>query len=146
VTAPETESLLEVRDLRTWFDTPRGTVRAVDGVSLTLDRGRTLGVVGESGSGKTVLARSIMNLLPKRAAVPAGGEVLFDGRPIRHPAALPGMRDRTVTVGAPSLEQRMIAWRVGWSRRASSSMMSRVSRSTTGWCQAGSPRSARASP
>jgi aspartate/methionine/tyrosine aminotransferase len=40
--------------------------------------------------------------------------VLFDGRPIRHPAALPGMRDRTVIVGAPSLEQRMIAWRVGW--------------------------------
>jgi aspartate/methionine/tyrosine aminotransferase len=40
--------------------------------------------------------------------------VLFDGRPIRHPAALSGMRDRTVTVGAPSLEQRMIAWRVGW--------------------------------
>jgi N-succinyldiaminopimelate aminotransferase len=40
--------------------------------------------------------------------------VLFDGRPIRHPAALAGMRDRTVTVGAPSLEQRMIAWRVGW--------------------------------
>jgi len=40
--------------------------------------------------------------------------VLFDGLPIRHPAALPGMRDRTVTVGAPSFEQRMIAWRVGW--------------------------------
>lgn len=40
--------------------------------------------------------------------------VLFDGRAVRHPAALPGMRDRTVTVGAPSLEQRMIAWRVGW--------------------------------
>jgi aspartate/methionine/tyrosine aminotransferase len=40
--------------------------------------------------------------------------VLFDGRPVRHPAALSGMRDRTVTVGAPSLEQRMIAWRVGW--------------------------------
>jgi aspartate/methionine/tyrosine aminotransferase len=40
--------------------------------------------------------------------------VLFDGRPIRHPAALPGMRDRTVTVGSPTLEQRMIAWRVGW--------------------------------
>ena len=40
--------------------------------------------------------------------------VLFDDRPIRHPAALPGMRDRTVTVGAPTLEQRMIAWRVGW--------------------------------
>jgi aspartate/methionine/tyrosine aminotransferase len=40
--------------------------------------------------------------------------VLFDGRPIRNPAALPGMRDRTVTVGSPTLEQRMIAWRVGW--------------------------------
>jgi len=40
--------------------------------------------------------------------------VLFDGRPVRHPAALPGMRDRTVTVGAPSFEQRMIGWRVGW--------------------------------
>jgi aspartate/methionine/tyrosine aminotransferase len=40
--------------------------------------------------------------------------VLFDGRPIRHPAALPGMRDRTVTIGAPTLEQRMIAWRIGW--------------------------------
>ena len=40
--------------------------------------------------------------------------VLFDGRQIRHPAALPGMRDRTVIVGSPSLEQRMIAWRVGW--------------------------------
>jgi aspartate/methionine/tyrosine aminotransferase len=40
--------------------------------------------------------------------------VLFDGRAVRHPAALPGMRDRTVTVGAPSFEQRMIAWRVGW--------------------------------
>ncbi len=40
--------------------------------------------------------------------------ILFDGRPIRHPASLPGMRDRTVTVSGPSLEQRMIAWRVGW--------------------------------
>jgi aspartate/methionine/tyrosine aminotransferase len=40
--------------------------------------------------------------------------VLFDGRPIRHPAALSGMRDRTVTIGAPTLEQRMIAWRIGW--------------------------------
>lgn len=40
--------------------------------------------------------------------------VLYDGRPIRHPASLPGMRNRTVTVGAPSFEQRMIGWRVGW--------------------------------
>jgi aspartate/methionine/tyrosine aminotransferase len=40
--------------------------------------------------------------------------VLFDGRAVRHPASLPGMRDRTVTVGAPTFEQRMIAWRIGW--------------------------------
>jgi aspartate/methionine/tyrosine aminotransferase len=40
--------------------------------------------------------------------------ILFDGRPVRHPAALAGMRERTVTVGSPTLEQRMIAWRVGW--------------------------------
>ena len=57
--------LLEVTDLATYFETSRGLVRAVEGVSLTLDRGKTLGIVGESGSGKTVLSRSIMNLLPK---------------------------------------------------------------------------------
>ena len=57
--------LLEVEDLTTYFETDRGLVRAVDGVSLTLERGKTLGIVGESGSGKTVLSRSIMNLLPQ---------------------------------------------------------------------------------
>ncbi|MCU1502245.1 MAG: oligopeptide/dipeptide transporter, ATP-binding protein, partial [Ilumatobacteraceae bacterium] len=71
--------LLEVTDLRTHFLTPRGRVRAVDGVSLTLSRGTTLGVVGESGSGKTILARSIMNLLP-RENVRRSGRVVFMGR------------------------------------------------------------------
>jgi oligopeptide/dipeptide ABC transporter ATP-binding protein len=56
--------LLEVEDLHTSFLTERGLVRAVDGVSFKLDRGKTLGVVGESGSGKTVLSRSVMGLLP----------------------------------------------------------------------------------
>jgi oligopeptide/dipeptide ABC transporter ATP-binding protein len=70
--------LLEVVDLRTGFKTPRGRVRAVDGVSLTLDRGRTLGIVGESGSGKTVLSRSIMGLLPKRNVI-REGQVLYEG-------------------------------------------------------------------
>jgi len=70
--------LLVVEDLRTHFDTDRGLVRAVDGVSFTLERGRTLGVVGESGSGKTVLSRSIMGLLPK-SGVQRSGSVRFEG-------------------------------------------------------------------
>jgi peptide/nickel transport system ATP-binding protein len=64
--------LLAARDVRTWFDTPRGTLRAVDGVSLAVDRGRTLGIVGESGSGKTVLARSLLNLVFSRNAMQQG--------------------------------------------------------------------------
>jgi peptide/nickel transport system ATP-binding protein len=75
----ETETLLEVIDLKTHFLTPRGRVRAVDGVTLTLQRGATLGVVGESGSGKTILARSVMNLLPKEN-VYRSGRVVFMGR------------------------------------------------------------------
>lgn len=74
--------LIEVRDLSTSFRTAHGTVRAVDGVSIELDRGKTLGVVGESGSGKSVFARSMMNLLPPSAAT--RGTVLFDRADIRH--------------------------------------------------------------
>jgi peptide/nickel transport system ATP-binding protein len=77
--ASPTGVLLEVDDLKTHFLTPRGRVKAVDGVSFRLDRGRTLGVVGESGSGKTILARSIMNLLPK-LNVRRSGSVKFMGR------------------------------------------------------------------
>jgi oligopeptide/dipeptide ABC transporter ATP-binding protein len=76
---PEGGPLLVVDDLRTWFPTARGTVRAVDGVSFTVEQGSTLGVVGESGSGKTVLARSIMGLLPRRDSITSGA-VHFAGR------------------------------------------------------------------
>ena len=58
--------LLEVRDLRTHFFTREGVVQAVDGVSLAVDRGQTLGLVGESGCGKSVTALSIMGLIPSR--------------------------------------------------------------------------------
>ena len=69
--------LLEVRDIRTSFTTDRGLVRAVDGVSLTLERGKTLGVVGESGCGKSVLSKSIMGLLPSTAI--RTGSIRFEG-------------------------------------------------------------------
>ncbi|MGE0137256.1 MAG: ABC transporter ATP-binding protein [Ilumatobacteraceae bacterium] len=73
--------LLEVRDFSVHFDTPRGRVRAVDGVSFDLREGQTLGIVGESGSGKTVLSRSIMGLLHGKNVV-RRGRVTFDGRDI----------------------------------------------------------------
>jgi oligopeptide/dipeptide ABC transporter ATP-binding protein len=73
------DDLLEVAGLRTGFHTPLGTAWAVDDVSFTLQRGKTLGIVGESGSGKTVLSRSIMDLLP-RANVERHGQIIFEGR------------------------------------------------------------------
>ena len=76
---PLSGTILEVTDLRTHFPTERGLVRAVDGVSFTLERGKTLGVVGESGSGKTVLSRSIMGLLSPHSTRMTGS-VKFGGR------------------------------------------------------------------
>lgn len=72
--------LLQVRDLHTHFRTPAGTARAVDGVSLSVETGEVLGIVGESGCGKSVLALSILRLLPMPPAVFAGGEIIFRGR------------------------------------------------------------------
>lgn len=71
--------LLEIDNLKTVFSTERGDIRAVDGVSLTLSAGETLGVVGESGCGKTMLALSIMRLLPPNGQT-AEGRVLFNGQ------------------------------------------------------------------
>jgi len=71
-------ALLEVRGLRTLFSGEQGEVRAVDGVDLRLERGRTLGIVGESGCGKSVTALSIMGLVPQPPGR-VGGEVLFEG-------------------------------------------------------------------
>lgn len=71
--------LLDLRQLRTAFDTRAGTVTAVDGVSLSLDRGETLALVGESGSGKSVTACSLLGLLPRRGARVTGGQAWFDG-------------------------------------------------------------------
>lgn len=77
------EHLVEVHDLKTYFHTAAGTAKAVDGVSFTLDRGKTLAIVGESGSGKSVTASSLMRLLPKTGRI-EGGTVEFDGHDIVH--------------------------------------------------------------
>jgi oligopeptide/dipeptide ABC transporter ATP-binding protein len=74
------QPLLEVRDLVTAFDTDAGQVTAVDGVSFTVEKGKTLGLVGESGCGKSVTALSIIRLLPQPMGKILSGEVLLEGK------------------------------------------------------------------
>ncbi|MEX2542600.1 MAG: ABC transporter ATP-binding protein [Trueperaceae bacterium] len=74
------DRLLEVNDLKTYFDTDEGTVKAVDGVSFHIDKGETLAVVGESGSGKSVTSLSVMRLIPTPPGRIASGEILFEGQ------------------------------------------------------------------
>jgi len=74
------EPLLQIRDLQTYFHTDDGVVRAVDGVSLSLEAGKTLAVVGESGSGKSVTSLSILRLIAEPPGRIAGGSIRFRGR------------------------------------------------------------------
>ena len=69
--------LLEVKDLKKYFETPAGTLHAVDGLSFKLERGKTLGVVGESGCGKSTTGRAILRLHE-----PTSGEVIFEGKDV----------------------------------------------------------------
>ncbi|MGD8505687.1 MAG: ABC transporter ATP-binding protein [Candidatus Bathyarchaeota archaeon] len=70
--------ILDVQDLKTYYSTLRGSVKAVDGVNLQVDRGEALGLAGESGCGKTTVALSILRILPKGGRI-AGGRILFKG-------------------------------------------------------------------
>jgi oligopeptide/dipeptide ABC transporter ATP-binding protein len=73
-------TLLKVENLRTWFDSDRGPIRAVDGVDFEIEAGRTLGVVGESGSGKSVTALSVMRLVDAPGNIAGESRILFEGR------------------------------------------------------------------
>src|SRR6266446_3448024 len=82
MTSNSNGNLLSVTDLRTYFDTEDGAVKAVDGISFELKRGETLGIVGESGSGKSVTNLSIIRLIPSPPGKIVSGEILFDGQDI----------------------------------------------------------------
>ena len=73
-------SLLEVKDLKTYFYTDSGVAKAVDGVTFSLDKGKTLGIVGESGCGKSVTSLSIMRLVDPATGRNEGGSIMFDGQ------------------------------------------------------------------
>jgi len=73
------EPLLEVKDLRVEFDVRAGIVKAVDGLTMTINRGKTLGVIGESGCGKSVTARAILNMIPKPGKI-SHGEIIYHRR------------------------------------------------------------------
>ena len=75
----DNDNILEIRDLKIVYKTQEGVVEALNGASLSLKRGQTLGLVGETGAGKTTLARGIMGLIPKPPGQVVGGEIFFNG-------------------------------------------------------------------
>ena len=85
--------IIEVKNLKTWFQTDEGTAKAVDDVSFNVYPGETLGIVGESGCGKSVTALSIMRLIQTPPGIFAGGEILFNGEDILN---LPDQRMREI--------------------------------------------------
>src|SRR6266487_3558492 len=88
------ETLLSVEDLRTYFYTYAGVVKAVDGITLQVNKGETLGLVGESGSGKTVTAQSIMRIVPQPGKI-VRGTIEYQGKDLRRltdTGLFPGIR------------------------------------------------------
>ena len=73
------DEILQVKELKKYFKTPKGMLHAVDGLNFTIGRGRTLGVVGESGCGKSTLGRTIIGLLESTS-----GNIIFNGKDVTH--------------------------------------------------------------
>jgi oligopeptide/dipeptide ABC transporter ATP-binding protein len=92
--------LLEVEDLRVHFRTGEGLFRAVDGVSFSVGKGRTLGIVGESGCGKSVTSLAIMRLVPEPPGIRAGGRILFEGEDLlqKPQTAMQAIRGRQISM------------------------------------------------
>ena len=81
-----TNPLLDLKNLRTYFHTDIGTVKAVDDLNVQVKAGQTLGIVGESGSGKSVTSLTVMQLLPENVAkIEDGSKIIFDGRNVLVP-------------------------------------------------------------
>ena len=97
MTEPTPPDLLRIEGLRTTFRTPLGPIAAVDGVSLSVARGKTLGIVGESGCGKSMLSLSVMRLVPAPGKI-ADGRVMFDGADLLmlSPDAMRGIRGKRI--------------------------------------------------
>lgn len=111
------EPLLQIRDLRVEFRSELETVHAVNGATLSVDRGEIVAILGESGSGKSVTAAAVMRVLPQPPAVIAGGEILFAGRDILSvsPAEWRGMLARDIAlVLQDALTALNPVYPVGW--------------------------------
>jgi oligopeptide transport system ATP-binding protein len=107
------EPILEVDNLRTYFYTRQGVVKAVQGVSFSLAKGETLGIVGESGSGKSVTAMSILRLIPQPPGRFDSGKVIFQGKPIIDVREEPGKGGQTRRIDRSIPESQMRGIRGG---------------------------------
>src|SRR5687767_15672028 len=94
------ERLLDVKNLKTYFFTDEGVVRAVDGVDLYINKGETLGVVGESGCGKSVTALSIMRLIPQPPGRITEGSITYNGKNLLElsPAQMRKIRGKEISM------------------------------------------------
>lgn len=139
------DNLLDVKDLRTYFRTEEGVIKAVDGISFKLGKGKTLGIVGESGCGKSVTSLSIMRLIPNPPGKIMSGSIVFEGEDLlaKSERQMRGIRGNDIsmifqepmtslnpimTVGAQIIEAILLHQKIGSSaaRKKAVEMLTRV--------------------